>query len=73
MVKKKLKITKITKNGNGVDVMLSNRRSHWISNDSWETKKELKELVLQAEGFFTKKKTAEEIETAKELEGKNLE
>ncbi len=72
MVKKKVKIASVKENGNGVDVKLDNGRSHWISNDSWKTKEELKARVLEVEAFFARKNTSQEKTEMKQLEGKFL-
>jgi uncharacterized protein YgiM (DUF1202 family) len=72
MLSKMVKITKVEENGNGADVTLSNGRKHWIANDNWTTKEELKEAVRAAENFVKRKNTAQEKADMQTLVGEVL-
>jgi len=68
----KIIITKIEENGVGVDVTLSNGRQHWIANDNWTTKEQLKEAVMQAEAFVSRKNTVQEKADMQSLVGEEI-
>ena len=67
-----VKITKIEENGNGVDVSLDNGRKHWVSNDAWSTKEELKKVVKSAENYINRKNIVSQKKEMKELVGEEL-
>ena len=69
---KMVKITKIEENGNGVDVTLSNGRKHWIANDNWSTKEELKKALKIAEDHVKRKNTTKEKADMKTLIGEEI-
>lgn len=67
-----VKITKVEESGNGVEVTLSNGRKHWVSNDGWKTKEELKRYIKSAEDYVNKKNTVSEKKDMMELVGDEL-
>lgn len=67
-----VKITKVEEHGNGVYVTLSSGTKHWISNDNWTTKEELKRAVKAAEDYIKRKNTVAEKVDMQTLVGEDL-